>query len=362
MLVHQFEPEPDRAPTASQLQDMDAVLTARFSYPILRGAGRTVRQLLGLHRLPWHVAKAIPPDPAARRRVSDFAPDVIWLEGPWLGEFARRVHEDTGAPIAYRSHNIEHLYLRRQAAASRSLRNRVAWTLATLGLAKYELDLMREARLVFDISIDDLASWRAHGVENIRPLPPLSEVAISGPPASRIPGDVVFAGGLRLPNNIHGVRWLVDSVLPILLAARPDLTLSIVGSAPAADLRKELEANPAVRTFFDVPSVNPYLFGAAVLVNPVSIGSGVQLKMLDMLMTDAPIVTTTQGVRGLPPASHAQFEVADSPEDFATAILSRMHHPAIDPESRSRARDDFGLACIADALTAVTHDASSAAT
>jgi polysaccharide biosynthesis protein PslH len=47
----------------------------------------------------------------------------------------------------------------------------------------------------------------------------------------------------------------------------------------------------------DVPDPTIYLFGAKVLVNPVMTGSGVQVKMLDMLMTDAPIVTASQGTR-----------------------------------------------------------------
>ena len=100
--------------------------------------------------------------------------------------------------------------------------------------------------------------------------------------------------------------------------------------------RAQLDAYPAPRSFFDVPSVNPYLFGAKVLVNPVSIGSGVQLKMLDMLMTDVPIVTRSQGVRGLPPEVVSQFDVVDATEEFASAILRRLEAPAIDAVERQR--------------------------
>lgn len=356
MLVHQYELKPPRAPLPEHLDEMDAVLAARFSYPIRRGALRTLYRLAGMRALPWRVAKAQPQGAAALEAVRAFDPDLIWLDGPWLGEFARVVRDELGAPIAYRSHNIEHLYLRRQAEVSPSLSKRVAWRLATVGLEKYEFDLMRESRLVLDISGDDLVFWQERGVERIRALPPLSEVAISGSPSSNVPGEVVFAGGLRLPNNIHGVRWLVNSVLPIVLRSKPDLTLTIVGSDPSPDLRRELEGNAAVRTAFDVPSVNPYLFGAAVLVNPVSIGSGVQLKMLDMLMTDAPIVTTTQGIRGLPPAAVRQFGVADTAEDFAAAILRGIDAPPIDTEKRARIRDNFGIDALARTLAELSQD------
>ena len=230
------------------------------------------------------------------------------------------------------------------------MRNRIAWQLTTVGLKKYELDLMRRARLVLDISLDDLEFWRHHGVSAITWLPPLPELALSDPPTYDVPGDVVFVGGLRPPNNVHGVRWLVNEVLPIVRASHPDLVLSVVGSAPDDALRAELADNRAVRTFFDVDSVNPYLLGAKVLVNPVSIGSGVQLKMLDMLMTDAPIITRSNGARGLPQRCVSQFEIADTKETFASAIVAQLETPTVDATERERVREIFAVVSVQRAL------------
>ena len=353
MLLHQHEADGPRAPLPEHFEQMDEVLSERFSFAVKRSRLRTVRQLLGMWRLPWDVAKAVPSGAAltgTERAVADFAPDMILLEGPWFGELGRRFAAEFNAPIVYRSHNIEHVYLKRQAQASRSVRNRVAWRLATVGLKTYQLTLMRSARLVLDISLDDLEFWRSQGVSRISWLPPLPELALSHPPTDRVQGEVLFVGGLRFPNNVHGVRWLVDEVLPILQSSHPDIVLSVVGSTPDEALRTDLAANPAVRTFFDVDSVNPYLFGAKVLVNPVSIGSGVQLKMLDMLMTDAPIITRSNGARGLPQRCVTQFEIADTKEAFASAILTQLETPTVDAAERGRVREIFTLASVQRAL------------
>lgn len=356
MLLHQYESRGPRAPLPQHFDGMDEVLTARFSFPIKRSKSRTVRQLLGIRRLPWHIAKAVPSGTdktSADAQIRAFGPDLIWLEGPWLGEIARLYSVELGVPLAYRSHNIEHLYLARQARASQSKRNQIAWRLATVGLKQYELTAMRSAGGVFDISLDDMKFWQDQEVSNIGWLPPLPELALADPPTERVNSEVLFVGGLRLPNNVSGVNWLVDDVLPILHEARPDLILTIVGSGPAADLRKQLEDNPSVRTHFDVPSVNPYLFGAKVLVNPVSIGSGVQLKMLDMLMTDAPIVTRSQGSRGLPDLCTSQFEVADTKEEFASSILQGLEGAELDAGARQRARSLFTLDAVKAALASM---------
>jgi len=360
MLLHQHEAEGPRAPLPEHFAEMDEVLTGRFSFAVERSRLRTVRQLLGMWRKPWDVAKGVPSGAVLdrmERAVADFAPEMVLLEGPWLGELGRRFAAQYDAPVVYRSHNIEHLYLKRQAQASRSVRNRIAWRLTTVGLKRYELMMMRNAALVLDISLDDLEFWRAQGVSDISWLPPLPELALSDPPTDRVEGEVLFVGGLRLPNNVHGVRWLVSEVLPILQSSHPDIVLSVVGSTPDEALRTELAANPAVRTFFDVDSVNPYLFGARVLVNPVSIGSGVQLKMLDMLMTEAPIITRSTGARGLPPRCVEQFEVADTKEAFAAAIVTQLETPTVDGAERDQVREMFTLASVRRALDELSRPA-----
>ena len=161
---------------AGGLQADGPVLTSRFSFPVQHSRGRTLRQLLGMRRLPWGVAKVLPTGEVkscAQRAVADFAPEMVLLSrGLAAGELGRHVAAELDVPLVYRSHNVEHLYLHRQAHASRSVRNRVAWRLATWGLEAYELALMRSSRLVLDISLDDLEFWRGRGVSNMASLPP----------------------------------------------------------------------------------------------------------------------------------------------------------------------------------------------
>lgn len=356
MLVHQYDNVGALAASLEDLAEMDGTLAARFSYRTSRSKQRTVRQLLGMVRLPWHAAKAVPSGAdrdAVREAIDAFDPELVWLDGPWPGEVARQAAAHFQIPLVYRSHNVEHVYLRRQAAISPSLRNRIAWRLASVGVKRYELKLMGEASYVADISLADLSYWRSLGVAASVWLPPLPELALTAPPTETVTSDILFVGGLSLPNNVTGVRWLINEVLPVVHRSRPDVTLSVVGSSPEAPLREELERHPSVRPHFDVESVNPYLFGAKVLANPVSVGSGVQLKMLDMLMTNAPIVTRSQGVRGLPADFAALCEVTDSAQGFAAAILARLDDPAVDIAARELVRQQYEVSAVADCLARV---------
>lgn len=356
MLLHQYDDKSVIAPTPEAFAAIDDVVDTRVSYAVRRGAATAAGLLIGMLRRPWPVTKAIPSGADASHAdaaVRAFHPDIVWLDGPWLGESAKRFAAQHDVPLVYRSHNVEHVYMRRQARASTRWRQRLGWTLAAVGLRRYELKLMSASRRVLDISLDDLAFWEGLGVRNAAWLPPLPELALTGPPTTTVAGDIVFVGGLSLPNNIHGVRWLLQEVMPLVHAVRPELTVSIVGSSPKPALAAELANCAGVRTHYDVPSVHPYLFGARVLVNPVAIGSGVQLKMIDMMMTDAPIVTRSQGVRGLPAECIDADDVQDTAEGFAAAILRNVDAESADVDVRRHGRRFFTVEAVGAAIADV---------
>ncbi|MGQ3051434.1 MAG: glycosyltransferase [Roseateles sp.] len=354
MLVHLYEPAGPLAPTPQDLAAMDARLPRRFAFPIKRSPWRALKQLAGSPWVPRHAATRVPEGDELRSldaALDAFAPDLLLLEGPWFGQMVKRTARRLALPYAYRSHNIEHRYMLGQARAAQHWRDRIAWRLACIGLQRYEFDLMRGARLVLDISQEDRAFWAARGVAG-RWLPPLPEQAFRDRPQAVLPSDLLFLGNLSTPNNLQGLRWLVAEVLPLLRARRPELCLTVVGSRPSAELVAELQAAPGVRLMADQADVLPWLFGARVLVNPVATGSGVQLKTLDMLMTDAPIVSRAQGLSGLPESFAALLRIAETPAAFADEVWAALHAPADADPARVAARRLFTPAGVNEALQA----------
>jgi hypothetical protein len=73
-----------------------------------------------------------------------------------------------------------------------------------------------------------------------------------------------------------------------------------------------------------------------VLANPALVGSGVNVKSLDMLLSGRPVVSTPQGAAGLPQNVRDLFALAADPHDFARALLDRLAHGTVDPQQRAR--------------------------
>ncbi|MEN3372390.1 glycosyltransferase family 4 protein [Dechloromonas sp. ZS-1] len=338
---------------------IDGVVKAKFYYSIRRGFWLTLLRLLRSFLVPWHASTRIPDANSFEKLIESvraFRPEALWLDGPWLGVLGNCIASQLNVPILYRSHNIEFAYMRGQSKIAVKFRDRLALRLSCLGLETFEKKTMQQAAAVFDISVDDMKYWQANGIKNIFWLPPLPELSLNRQSSPNIEGDIVFIGNLGTPNNVRGVEWFVTEVLPLVRTRFPNVRCRIIGSNPTPFIMELLMKSMGVDATVNVPDPTPYLFGAKVLVNPVMSGSGVQVKMLDMLMTDASIVTATQGTRGLPPEFKGLFRIADDPNAFAQAVCEELVFPSVDIAARLAAREGFSVASVGRALEVVAQN------
>lgn len=353
-LICFFDDLDGKRPSPHDVKEIESVVSSFIAYPIKKGRWLTLQRLPRILERPWHVVcrsldKSRSSDLASKIR--NFAPSLLWCEGVWMAATAWEMSRLLHLSLVYRSHNIEHLYMPRQAAAARRMRDRVAWTIACYGLRRFEYRVLARASWVFDISDDDMAFWKAAGVVNISWLPPVAEGALKPlPPVAAERNDVVFLGNLTTPNNVRGVQWLVEKIWPLVRAARPATQLVVAGSNPGPFVRKLCEA-PGVVLMPNVADALGLYVSARVLVNPVRTGSGTHIKAIEMLMMGAPIVTATQGTMGMPPEVKRLFTVADTAETFADAILQALESPRDLTAQRALARQTFGVEGLARAMS-----------
>jgi glycosyltransferase involved in cell wall biosynthesis len=326
-------------------------------YPTASGPREFLARLALLPFWPSH-ASSRRLKSAARQQLHDalrsFQPDLLWCEGPYPGVECRKASIALKLPYLYRSHNVEHLYMARQAKAARNWRDRFAWSLACVGLKSFETRMMKGAAWAFDISEDDLRFWKEEAdVQRISWLPPIASVGVAKPEQSISTDshEVVFLGNLTTPNNVRGVEWLLEEIAPLVLARRPGTQFLIAGSNPSEHVRQLCRARAEVTLLENPPDAAAIYRSGKVLVNPVRTGSGVQIKMIEMLMTDAPIVTATQGTLGMPAEVRKLFDVADTSEAFALAILNALTSPETNLNMRKTARRFFGVSGLNAALS-----------
>lgn len=303
--------------------------------------------------------------------VQAFDPALMLIDGIHASLLARQLAAQLGLPFALRSHNIEHQHRAALFQAAQG-RQKISSFLMQRRMKALEFETFRGAIAFFDISIDDLKFWQEQGFDHGYFLPPLADFAPTAAlpcpeqppkaPFSKRPADptddptdgptdgptydIVFLGNLNTPNNVAGVKWFIDEVMPLLKAEKPNLSVLIAGSKPIPAIQDLCRQDSGIDLKANPKSASEIYQSGRVLINPIAVGGGVSLKSIDMLATGRPIVSLEKGLVGLPSAAKPLFALATDAASFAERVLVCLNQ---DPDSEaSQARQaliqaEFGL-------------------
>lgn len=317
---------PEEALTLEQQKEL-AKYTASFTvFPISRRLLPRIFRLVNMVRFPDQVAARLVAD-MARQDMTDILQkagvQAVWLESIYGGELAKGLSFKFGVPYFVRSHNIEHQYMLGQMKLASTLRGKFDCARTVLHLRRYEDEILRNSAAYFDISVDDLEFWKGKGLSRGHWLPPFvddtTQLSTQELPVPEF--DAAYLGNLFTPNNVQAVEWLLTQVLPrLVLLKKGSARVLIAGSKPSRRVRHMCQGNSHVTLLENPSDARATLQRAAVLVNPVLFGSGVNVKSIEMLFAGRPVVSTPQGVHGLPESVKACFTIAGDADDFAQGV------------------------------------------
>jgi glycosyltransferase involved in cell wall biosynthesis len=213
-----------------------------------------------------------------------------------------------------RLHDLETVAWRRAVLAVewRKLRAReaAACRRADLTIAVSEQDRNRLAELAPNARI----TWIPTGVDT---------EYFSAAENHERPAHLVFSGSMDWHPNEDAVRYFMADILPLIRAEIPDVSFSIVGRNPSAQLREDAAAAGAFVTG-TVDDIRPHMAEAALCVVPLRAGSGTRLKIFEALAMGKTVVSTTIGAEGLAIESGHHFVAADGAHDFARAVITLL--------------------------------------
>ena len=151
---------------------------------------------------------------------------------------------------------------------------------------------------------------------------------------------IVFTGNLEYHPNVSAVRWFAREIWPLLHAEAPRLEWRLVGKNPEA-IESIVNTLPGARLVGPVDDAVAEIARARVAVVPLRAGSGTRLKILEAWCAGTPVVSTTIGAEGLGAKSGQDILIADSPEEFAKAVLHACTHDEVSANARLRFEREF---------------------
>jgi len=230
--------------------------------------------------------------------------------------------------------NLNCEYLLQQRAFLTDLRAPVRWPGAAYSLVqwrrlrRYEAQVCRRADHVLAVSEADAAALRklVPGLEvTVVPNGVETQAYTPAPPHPRT-FTLVFTGTMDFRPNVDAVLWFARKVLPRVRAQMPEVHFFVVGQRPHRRLRA-LRGDPAVTLTGWVEDTRPYIAQAAVYVAPLRMGGGTRLKLLEAMAMGKPVVATRLGAEGYPVTHGRELLLADTPADFAAAVVALLRTP-----------------------------------
>ena len=137
----------------------------------------------------------------------------------------------------------------------------------------------------------------------------------------RDPHNLVFTGSMDWLPNEDAIRYFTSQIMPLIKQKLPNVTLTVVGRNPYPALQELSRRDPSVIITGRVDDVRPYMERAAAYIVPLRIGGGTRLKIFEAMAMEKPLISTTVGAEGLPVRNESELLLADTPEDFAAAVV-----------------------------------------
>ena len=134
------------------------------------------------------------------------------------------------------------------------------------------------------------------------------------------PLELCFMGpDNHLPNYV-GIKWFLDNCWPLLQKANSDYRLRIIGKWTEDNIADFSARYPNV-TFLGFIDDLKSAIQNTIMIVPITIGSGIRMKILEASNLGIPFVSTSVGAEGIPVINGKHCLIADNPSDFADAIV-----------------------------------------
>lgn len=133
-------------------------------------------------------------------------------------------------------------------------------------------------------------------------------------------GHLSFVGGSGHNPNYVGVTWFVKNVLPLVKKQLPDIQFDVIGNW-SEQARKDIHnIDPSVNFLGFVNKLEDGIRNTLMVV-PITIGSGMRMKILEAANHSVPFVSTIVGAEGLNFYSGKDCYIEDDSQKQAELIV-----------------------------------------
>ena len=239
---------------------------------------------------------------------------------------------DLKLPVVLFQHNVEAaIWQRHYEVQTNALKRRYLYR-QWRKMQQFEREACHRVDCVIAVSeADSETMQRDYGLAKVYDIPTGVDVDFFRPTSTVAtrPNSLVFTGSMDWLPNEDAINYFTQQILPLIRKAIPDVSITVVGRNPSRKLLELGEREQSITVTGRVEDVRPYIEGAAAYIVPLRIGGGTRLKIYEALAMEKPTISTTVGAEGLNINNGEDLLLADTPDDFANAVVRVLKEPAL---------------------------------
>jgi glycosyltransferase involved in cell wall biosynthesis len=248
--------------------------------------------------------------------------DVIHVTNAHMGWVVDLVKSICAAPIVLRQENLELSIMERYYQSQMTLIPKYYAYIQYQKLSKYEPKLCSKfdkCIMISEIDEGRLLEFNPNvnttviplGVENF-----LLEIEIS----KKSNFNIAHIGSLDWYPNRDGIDWFLKNIFQDVLKTIPNAKLYLYGNMPKNFvIDAKFNENIIIKGF--VENLWEELENISLAIVPLRIGSGIRVKILELLAAGINIISTEIGKEGIPVEDEKEILIADSSNEFSNKII-----------------------------------------
>jgi glycosyltransferase involved in cell wall biosynthesis len=171
-------------------------------------------------------------------------------------------------------------------------------------------------------------------------------------PVDETTNSLVFTGSMDWLPNEDAILYFVEAILPLIKQQCPQVSLKVVGRSPSRKLQALADREKSIRLTGWVEDIRPFVARGSICVVPLRIGGGTRLKIFEAMAMGKAVVSTTVGAEGLPVQPGENILLADTPDDFASSVVTLLRDPAerkrLGAAARALVHENYGWPKVAE--------------
>jgi len=132
---------------------------------------------------------------------------------------------------------------------------------------------------------------------------------------------LMMCGYFADKSNRDAAIWFIQNIWPIIYKKNKKVKCWFIGKGINKEMINIASNKSGITLIADIENLRPYRKAASVFINPMRLGSGLRIKILEAMGAGLPVVTTSLGAAGIPAQNGVNCLISDKPSEFAESVL-----------------------------------------